>query len=108
MFEVVSQANWLNNKSHGCMGSRYHTPVLQVTGKFPLFQSSDNVEALMEIAANFGRKKMEGVNASTSPGLGMASAAMEEATVMNFWMIFLGYWLVIDRFILCISMIQNV
>ena len=32
-----------------------------LTGKFPLFQSSDDVEALMEIAAIIGRKKMEGV-----------------------------------------------
>ena len=48
------------------------------------------------------------VNTSTSPGLGMASAPTEEATVVIFWMIFLGYWLVIDRFILCLSIIQNV
>ena len=79
-----------------------------LTGKFPLFQSSDDVEALMEIAAIIGRKKMEGVDASTSPGLGTASAPTEEATVVIFWTIFLGYWLVIDRFILCLSMIQNV
>ncbi|EDR12174.1 uncharacterized protein LACBIDRAFT_152151, partial [Laccaria bicolor S238N-H82] len=32
-----------------------------LTKKFPLFQSSDDVEALMEIAAIIGRKKMEGV-----------------------------------------------
>jgi cell division control protein 7 len=30
-----------------------------LTGKFPLFQSSDDIEALMEIAAIIGRKKME-------------------------------------------------
>jgi cell division control protein 7 len=30
-----------------------------LTGKFPLLQSSDDVEALMEIAAIIGRKKME-------------------------------------------------
>ena len=73
-----------------------------LTGKFPLFQSSNDVEALMEIAAIIGR------NASMSPGLGTASAPTEEATVVDFWMIFLGYWLVIDRFILCLSVIQNV
>lgn len=32
-----------------------------LTGKFPLFQSSDDVEALMEIATIIGRKKMERV-----------------------------------------------
>ncbi|KAH6908098.1 kinase-like domain-containing protein [Coprinopsis sp. MPI-PUGE-AT-0042] len=32
-----------------------------LTRKFPLFQSNDDVEALMEIAMIFGRKKMEGV-----------------------------------------------
>ncbi|KAF7320125.1 Kinase-like protein [Mycena kentingensis (nom. inval.)] len=30
-----------------------------LTGKFPLFQSSDDNEALMELASIFGRKKME-------------------------------------------------
>ncbi|EIN11053.1 kinase-like protein, partial [Punctularia strigosozonata HHB-11173 SS5] len=30
-----------------------------LTGKFPLFQSSDDIEALMEIAAIIGRKRME-------------------------------------------------
>lgn len=30
-----------------------------LTKKFPLFQSSDDVEALMEIAAIIGKKKME-------------------------------------------------
>jgi cell division control protein 7 len=30
-----------------------------LAGKFPLFQSNDDVEALMEIAAIIGRKKME-------------------------------------------------
>lgn len=30
-----------------------------LTGKFPLLQSSDDVEALMEIATIIGRKKME-------------------------------------------------
>jgi len=28
-------------------------------GKFPLFQSNDDIEALMEIAAIIGRKQME-------------------------------------------------
>jgi len=32
-----------------------------LTGKFPLFQSSDDVEALMEIAVIIGRQKMERV-----------------------------------------------
>jgi cell division control protein 7 len=32
-----------------------------LTGKFPLFNSSDDVEALMEIACIIGRKKMEKV-----------------------------------------------
>lgn len=30
-----------------------------LTGRFPLLQSSDDVEALMEIAAILGKKKME-------------------------------------------------
>ena len=30
-----------------------------LVGKFPLFQSNDDIEALMEIAAVLGRKKME-------------------------------------------------
>jgi cell division control protein 7 len=30
-----------------------------LSGKFPLFASSDDVEALMEIAAIIGRKAME-------------------------------------------------
>lgn len=32
-----------------------------LTGKFPLFQSNDDVEALMEIATIIGKKKMERV-----------------------------------------------
>jgi cell division control protein 7 len=32
-----------------------------LTGKFPMFQSSDDIEALMETAAIVGRKKMEKV-----------------------------------------------
>jgi hypothetical protein len=32
-----------------------------LTDKFPLFQSSDDVEALMEIAAIIGRRRMEKV-----------------------------------------------
>ena len=32
-----------------------------LTGKFPLFQSNDDTEALMEIAAIIGKKKMETV-----------------------------------------------
>lgn len=32
-----------------------------LTGKFPLFQSNDDVEALMEIAVVIGRNKMEHV-----------------------------------------------
>lgn len=30
-----------------------------LSGKFPLFQSNDDVEALMEIAAIIGRKQLE-------------------------------------------------
>lgn len=30
-----------------------------LTGKFPLFQSNDDVEALMEIASIIGRRRME-------------------------------------------------
>jgi cell division control protein 7 len=30
-----------------------------LTGKFPLFQSNDDIEALMEIAAIIGKKNME-------------------------------------------------
>ena len=30
-----------------------------LTGKFPLFQSSDDIEALMEITTIIGRQKME-------------------------------------------------
>lgn len=30
-----------------------------LTGKFPLFQSNDDIEALMEIATIVGRRKME-------------------------------------------------
>ena len=30
-----------------------------LTGKFPLFQSNDDIEALMEIATIIGRQKME-------------------------------------------------
>lgn len=30
-----------------------------LVGKFPLFQSNDDVEAFMEIAAIIGRRKME-------------------------------------------------
>jgi cell division control protein 7 len=30
-----------------------------LTSKFPLFQSSDDIESLMEIATIIGRKKME-------------------------------------------------
>ena len=30
-----------------------------LTGKFPLFQANDDIEALMEIAAILGRKRME-------------------------------------------------
>ena len=34
-----------------------------LTGKFPIFQSSDDTEALMEIAAVIGKHKMEKVAA---------------------------------------------
>ena len=34
-----------------------------LTGKFPIFQSSDDTEALMEIAAVIGKQKMEKVAA---------------------------------------------
>lgn len=30
-----------------------------LTGKFPIFQSNDDIEALMEIATIIGKKKME-------------------------------------------------
>jgi cell division control protein 7 len=30
-----------------------------LTGKFPVFQSNDDIEALMEIASIIGRKRME-------------------------------------------------
>lgn len=30
-----------------------------LTGKFPLFQSNDDVEALMELATILGKRKME-------------------------------------------------
>ena len=30
-----------------------------LTGKFPIFQSNDDIEALMEIASILGRRRME-------------------------------------------------
>ncbi len=38
-----------------------------LSGKFPLFQSNDDVEALMEIASIIGRKQMERTATLHSP-----------------------------------------
>jgi cell division control protein 7 len=46
-----------------------------LVGKFPLFQSNDDIEALMEIAIIIGRRKMEKAATLHSTSLNLLSSA---------------------------------